>query len=297
MFLCPDGWHEWRAGDGLRYTPRQERVHCVMTYRERVTPIRAFPKLLHEALAEDAEFEIGEKSKITRLYTDEGEYAALIVVRGMFRGRPIAHIVSAVFADDFSTLLDARVEADYIDQYSQLVLELTKADRLELKVRRRRYGFIPPAGWHPIAGLGLELVLMPPNYPSLHASITMYPAQPLAAAPDPHELQSLHDERVGLGPAKEVRNLAMVGPVERELRGEEWRTTRELPNKQGKLVRYQVVLRDERYLYVAKLEAFECDELEALHRAFSETVGTIEPIPLPLAERSTNAKPTGMWSD
>ena len=268
-----------------------------MTYRERVTPIRSFPKLLHEALAEDAEFEIGEKSKITRLYTDEGEYAALIVVRGMFRGRAIAHIVSAVFADDFSTLLDARVEAEFIDEYSQLVLELTKADRLELGIRRRRYGFVPPAGWHPIPGIGLEIALVPPNYPALHASITMYPAQPLVDAQDPHEYQNLHDERVGLGPAEEIKNLAMVGPAERELRGEEWRTTRALPNDQGKIVRHQVVLRDERYLYVAKLEALEGDELEALHRAFSETVGTIEAIPLPLSARSTNSTLTGMWSD
>ncbi|HEY0251225.1 MAG TPA: hypothetical protein VGC41_06840, partial [Kofleriaceae bacterium] len=89
MFLCPAGWREWRAGDDLLYSPRETKIHCVMRYRERVTPLRSFPKLLHETLVEDVEFVPEQRNKITRFVTDEGEYAALIVVRGMFRGRPI----------------------------------------------------------------------------------------------------------------------------------------------------------------------------------------------------------------
>ncbi|HNN91183.1 MAG TPA: hypothetical protein PKI03_02900 [Pseudomonadota bacterium] len=282
------------------YTPRQGLVHCVMTYRERISPIRSFPKLLHEALADDPEFVPGERNQITRFVTNEGEYAAMIIVHGTYRERALAHIVSSVFADDFCTLIDARVEAPYVDEYAQLVMTLAKADQLQLNVRRRRFGFMPPKGWHVVAGQGLDVALLPPEYPRVHGAITVYPAEPAQTAQDPHTLQNLHDERVGLGSVSESQQWAMTGSPERRLRGEQWRTVRKLPQAGGpsaQMVRYLVVLRDEHYFYTLKLETLDGPHVEPLHQAFVEVIGTIEPIPLPLAARGRGRDLSKMWCD
>ncbi len=293
MFLCPAGWREWRAGDDLLYSPREGHIHCVMRYRERVTPIRSLPKLVHELLADDVEFVPGERNKVTRFVTDEGEYAALIVVRGSFRGRPIGHVVSSIFADDFAAVLDARVEADHLDDYAQRVLALAKSDRFELGIRRRRIGFKPPAGWHPIPGMSLDMALLPPEYPKLHASIVVFPAQPLAGGLDPHERQIQHDDHVGLGRGDDTRRVAMVGG----LRGEEWEMVRVLPDHAGKMVRYLVVLRDDRYTYSAKLEALQGPHLVGLHETFAELIGTFEAIPMTITARANHPSIFEIWSD
>ena len=293
MFLCPSGWHEWRGGDRLIYTPRTGAVQCVMTYRERVRPVRAFPKLLHDVLAADPELVIEEKNKITRFITDEGEYAALIVVRGHFRGRPIGHVVAAIYTEEFTTLVDARVETAVIDEYAQRVLELVKSDRLELGLRRRRVAFKPPAGWHVIPGTGLDVTLLPPDYPKVHASITVEPAHPLAQGFDPHEFAALHDQAVGLVGGSETRKLAEVNL----LHGDEWEMVRPLPDGQGKLVRHLVVLRDERYTYAAKLEALEGNQLPNLMTAFHDLVRSFQPVPAPLQARNDRGSIFEIWTD
>src|SRR5262249_50729325 len=113
-------------------------------------------------------------------------------------------------------------------------------------------------------------------------------------------LQSQHDDHVGLGPVEETARPVVTGPMERELLGEECRTVRTLPNGQGRLVRYQVVLRDDRYAYVAKLEGLEGPDIEDLRIDFLDTIATIEAIPLPLearGARGTRNEPIFMWSD
>src|SRR5262249_42704455 len=149
------------------------------------------------------------------------------------------------------------------------VLQLARTDRLGLGVRRRRYGFSPPRGWHPVAGMGLDVVLLPPEYPALHGAITIYPAEPLAGV-DPHAWENTHDQRVGIETADEVCQLAASPAWKRGkgLTGEEWSTVRQLPNSPGKIVRHFVVLRDERYFYAAKLETMDGPHLKRLHDTF-----------------------------
>ncbi len=284
MILCPPGWREWRAGDVLMYSPREGRLDCVMTYQERVTPLRSFPALLQDVLAEDPEFQLVEKSRIRRFVTDEGEYGARIVARGTYHGRPIGHVLASVFADDFCTQLSARATAEHLDEYTALVEDLSMHDRLGLGVRRRRVGFTPPKGWHPSPGFALEIALLPPDYPRIHASITVYPAEPWGF--DPHQYQRVHDERVGLPPGEELEQLARTAAWKggKPLEGSEWRSRRSLPGDAGKMLRCFVVLKDERYVYAAKLEAMEDDHFGELHEAFVQTVGSIEPIPQPLGK-------------
>lgn len=301
MILCPPEWHEWRAGDVMLYArrPGPVHVHCVMSYQERVTPVRSFPTLLNAVLADDPEFQLVSKNKITRFVTDEGEYAAMITANGTYRDRKIAHIVASVFAEDFCTLLDARVEAEYLEAHAAMVFQLAKTDRLGLGVRRRRYGFSPPPGWHPVPGLGLEVVLLPPDYPSIHAAITIYPAEPIHGGIDPHLLQNIHDERVGISNDDEVCQAAFTPDWKRGkgLGGEEWTTRRSLPGDAlaGKILRYFVVLRDERYYYAAKLETVDGPHADKLHETFVSTIGTIEPLPEANVARTSASDPFSMW--
>src|ERR1051326_5609159 len=109
MILCPPGWRSWRAGDVYMFAPRTGAIHCVMPSHPRLAPVRSFPAVVGESLDEDRELVVAEKSQIVRYTTAEGEYGARMVVKGTFRGAPIAHVIATVFADDFQTVLAARV--------------------------------------------------------------------------------------------------------------------------------------------------------------------------------------------
>jgi hypothetical protein len=280
------------------YSPREGRVHCVMTYKERVRPLRSLPAHLYEVLEEDAEFVRQETHKIVRFITDEGEYGARITVLGEYRGLPVSHVVAAVFAEDFSTRLSARVATEYLDEHVALVADLAAHDRLGLGQRRRRVAFTPPRGWHPIPGLGLDMVLLPPGYPTIHASITVYPVEPVATARDVHQAQREHDARVGLAAGEESGRRVMTGTwkMGRRLYGDEWTSRRPLPGGQGIMVRHLIVLRDTRYVYAMKMEALEHDGVEALHEAFLEMMGSIEAIPTPRFAPQGHAA-LNFWAD
>lgn len=278
MILCPPGWHEWRAGDVLMLSPRVDRVHTVITYAERAVPVRSFPAVVQAVVADDSEFIETGRRHVQRMITNEGEYAASIVVTGTYRGQPIAHVIACIYTEMFHTLLAARTEADYLDETERLVLDLVREDRLSLGVRRRRVGFVPPKGWHPVPGIDLEMVLLPPEYPKIHGSITMYAAEP--AGFDAYGYQKTHDARVGLPAPLDESHIEITVPnkTAQPLRGSEWSTVRELPGG-GKMIRRFAVLRDERYVYATKLEALDHDGVQHLHDAFLDTLATIEPIP------------------
>jgi hypothetical protein len=277
------------------YSPPTGRVHCVMTYEEIVTPLRTLPELIRETCDGDAEFEPLEPGPSVSSVTNEGEYAGRMIIRGRHHGRPIAHIVSAIFAEDFSTRLAARVEMDHLQDSIRLVDELTLGDRLALGVRRRRCRYTPPRGWHPLPGLGLEITFVPPDYPRTDAGITVSPAEPLETTLDPLQVEHDNDARAAVtaGPGRTVMTRPEKMGV--PLSGEEWTLIRPHANGPGKLVQHLVVLRDSRYMYSAKLDAVETDGFEALDEAFVAMMGSIEGIPI---ARETAAAPTfEMWND
>ena len=296
MILCPPGWHERRSGDVLVYLPRNPPHDCVLTYAEHVAPLRPLLELANETLAEDPEFEVSRTLMITRLVTDEGEYAARVVVHGRRRGQPVAHIVGAVFADDFSTRLTARVtDLARLDDHVTLVTELLRADRLALGVRRRRFAFQPPPAWHPVPGMALDIAFFPPDYPRSHSCIVVPAAEPVAALPQgPAKLLQEIDERVGLPPGQHVRTTPIA--TRRNLVGEELMWTRRLPGLEREMHRYLAVLQDDRYYYTLRMDALAHQDLEQEHERFVATACSVESLPAP---RATGAPPSvaAFWDD
>ena len=67
-------------------------MHCVMTYRERISPIRSFPKRCTGPWPTILEFVPGERNPDHTLRDQrEGEYAAMIIVHGTYRERAGTH--------------------------------------------------------------------------------------------------------------------------------------------------------------------------------------------------------------
>jgi hypothetical protein len=303
MIPCPPGWREWRVGDSLRYASKDAGCRCVLTYDERLTPVRSLTKLTRAALAEEPDFVATQEHHIVRLITHEGEYGAFVQVRGRsLDERPAVVSVAAIFTEHFNTSLVARIEGDHrdgdahVEQMTQLLLEVTQLDSLGLGQRRRRVGFTPPRNWHPIPGLGLDMVLLPPDYPKTHGSITVYPAEPLELAVDPIRVQRDHDQRVGLPPpVAEERSMARTRQTKRNLAllGEEYTSRRVLPGNQGEMVRHLVVLRDDHYVYATKLEALRGPRMEQLRADFIDMMGSIESIP----QVSADARVFDIWND
>jgi hypothetical protein len=296
MIQGPPGFREWRSGDVLTYAPRGGRVHCVMTYEERVAPLRSVRELVAEVLADDADFQAAETDEMVRFVTQEGEYGARSVIKGHHRGRPIVHIVAAVLADDFATRLAARVERAHLEAYLPLVDGLIRRDRLALGVRRRRIAFTPPPGWHPIPGVGLEVVLLAPDYPRVPAMLTVYPAEPLATGRDPRRLEEERDARLDQQMTEESGRILGAGRQRKgvPLVGEEWIASRPLSADRGKLLRHLVVLRDSAYAYSVKLEAAE-EDAAGLRPVFMRLIDSIETIPTARTDADT-AHSFEMWS-
>jgi hypothetical protein len=291
MFMCPEGWREWRNGDLMTYVPREGKAHCVITYAERITPVHSLPYLLYRVLEDEPEFVRTETLQIVRFVSVEGEYGARIVVKGESRGNPIAICVAALFTESFSTRIVGRIEHPYVDKYVDMITDLAQHDRLDLGIRRRRVAFQPPTNWHPVPG-DLEVSLFPPEYPKPRCVITVYPAEPIGV-PNMKVFTEEHDRIVGI-PAPETSTVTKIH-TPRNLRGELFSTVHPMSGA-GKMVRHFAVLGDARYSYTAKLEALEQPGLEPMVETFMNMLGTFEFIPAP---SSTVVPPTAVahWID
>lgn len=268
MITCPDGWVDRGSAGGLILLPRDEQLPgCVMQYQERMIPQRSLWSLVREVLSFDAGLKVTSVGAVECFVTDEGEYAAMVRVSGVHAEQPVAHLVGAIFGEDFSTLLDARVrDVAQLETYRQLVLELMRKDRLCLGMRRRRVLFMPPPGWRAV-GRGLATALYPPDYPRTLSCIVVSPAEPIGSGDlDVYQQCQRQDAQRGLLPVPEQPDeepQTLVTPS--GLSGQLWREVRAAPG--GLLVaRDLAVLSDDTYLYVVRLDSSPHAELAA-HRA------------------------------
>lgn len=293
MIAPPPDWHHRRSGDVYMYMPRDPTPGCVLTYSERVSPLRSLAAHVRETLETDAEFEPTAVFTTARFLTLEGEYGARAVIKGHRGQQPVAHVIAAVFADDFSTRVTARItDLARLDEYIAMVVRLARHDRLGLGIRRRRYMFQPPSGWHAVPGIGLELAFYPPEYPKRRACLVVSPAEPIAlSGGHPRSTLADQDVRQGLSPvlAETSMPLATRSAL---LKGELWRSSRALPGA-GKMVRSLAVLMDGRYYYALRLEAL-AETGDADDQILIQTAGSVEPLPVatPVTQDSL-----ALWQD
>jgi len=295
VILPPHDWHHRRSGDVFMYMPRATSSGFVITYAERVTPLRSLVTHVRETLQSDPGFEVEQVFMVARFLTLEGEFGARVLIRGKRHDQPVAHVVAAVFVEDFSTRITARItDLDRVDELVTMVTQLAQHDQLGLGVRRRRrFMFLPPPGWHVVPGIGLEVALFAPEYPRSHACIVVSPAEPISASTrHPKVMLEEQDARQGLPPASEVAT-RLLDTRTTLLVAEEWTSTRSLAV--GRMIRYLAVLHDANFYYMVRLEALEHPGLGAQHQAFIELVGSVES--LPSGHQATSAGSSLVWQE
>lgn len=301
--VTPPGWVEVRNGE-VRSFKSPGGDGCVLRYCERLSPIRSLRSLVRASLAAHPGFRPASLGPPQRLRTAEGEYAALVTVRGSGTdgaSPTVALIVGAIFAEDFSTLLEAEVSRDSdVPIYQAELAKMLAADELALGVRRRRYYFYTPTGWRQVRD-GLNVLLYPPDYPEPHAYIRLEPADPRRER-DPLQLLAAEDAQHGLRPMLPRDGFAVPPPTsistQHGLLGEISCTYNMAPHGET-LVRHLVVLRDSVYHYVLRLEALAAEVLPQHLDVLCKLADTIEPIaeaaPQDPSAPSEGVTPAGLW--
>jgi hypothetical protein len=270
-----EGWTWDVRGGGVTLSPMRAGPSVgVISYRERVGPLRSIAEILRDK--PDVDFKIKRVSPVTPLVTYEGEFAAIVDFEGVSMEMPVQRSLGFVFGDDWYSEIAAVVHnREYFAMFAGTVRELVRGDRLMLGVRRRRYSYTPPAGWDGYSRLPMFATWFPPEYPKSPTSITIYPAIPTTE-------QDVRIAHLRLGPVAPADVHGEVSPrndwqLENGLLGATWDFA--IRDEAGRdLIRRLVMLRDERYIYACHLDARH-DHLEGLIPTWKDLVGSIQPLP------------------
>jgi hypothetical protein len=274
VITCPPGWRAIRNREGLHLVPTTAPAFAEIRYRLR-HPIEPIEVLMARKLTPPG-FVVDAITPPDPLVTDEGEYAALIVVTGRLDGKRVQRDIGMVYGDDYyALLLGVAFDEARFAELTALVRTLIIGDQQMLGAqRRRRFRHVAPAGWHE-QRWDFESTWTPAGRSDV--SITTLPALPSQGASRRavQQLveQSLHAEMIVTGasgpePASSRHGLA----------GQRWRLEGLLDDVP--CVRDVVILQDDRFIYGARLE--RRDTSETLGRAeLDDVVASIEPIPRP----------------
>lgn len=251
-------WTWSPRGGGITLTP--PGGGAVIRYRERVRPLQTVAGILRDRAA-DTRFRATSVSPIESLVTAEGEYAAVVDVQGVLDAAPeggsattAARTLGFVFADDwYSEVAGIALREALVAPVKIWVRRLIHESQLMLGIRRRRFVYEPPPGWYGYARLPLFMTWFPPEYPRDATSITVYPALPAPVGVD----EAPHFGMIPVGPPATAEVLAEVAaraPLEHgRLTGFCWELL--VRDERGRnMQRSMVMLRDDRYLYVAYLD-------------------------------------------
>ncbi len=146
-------------------------------YDERVTPLAPLSSVLARQLVDEGfrALRIGAWERLTTL---EGEHAAVITIAGSLDGRPAQRDLGVVLLDDsYACISGYCLDPDAFAGFTATVRELTASDSHFLGIRRRRYEYAAPAGWHARA-LGFDAEWFPIDYPHVASTITVWAALP-----------------------------------------------------------------------------------------------------------------------
>jgi hypothetical protein len=267
MITPPDGWWLVRRAGEFVLGPAGSTTPAAR-YRECLRPIGVPIELAAAGFPPDFS---ASSIACTRLLTDEGEHAALVVARGECDARPVELSVGFVILDESYAELRAG-PCDPADGpvRRDAITKMIVTDRHFLgPVRRRRFVYEPPAGWHGLGGR-FEATWYPHAYPRHRASITVGPALPTSAALAEAIVAMVRgDDGVLIGATVDVG-------TPRGLIGQMWHLWHAGSPPRAT---YLTILVDDDFLYPARLDSVGTPEadLECLH----QLLASIEPIPRP----------------
>lgn len=272
------GWSWQLSREGIFLAPPDRRG--VMFYAERVRPLRR----IEGVLAHVAElFPTREPLRATRLertITDEGEYA-LIATLASDAGP--ARTVGVVWCDDFyAVCVGMPSAAEHAALFEQQVRASIASDAHVLGVRRRRYLYAKPRGWHGLLEGPFHAAWYPLDFPANRSCLMMLPAIPTT---DDIELETwlLDTMMTSSGGHVLARGSADAITTPSGLSGS-WVGMSVKHSDGAELQHDLVALQDDRYLYAALLQSPPSAHGENL-AIMRDVVRSIIPIPRTQSQR------------
>lgn len=269
MIPLPDGWRQL-ASVGSEILVSPDRA-VQLRYRTRL-PLRRFDAVVDEALGALPEWRLAARGARERLITHEGEYAFAVTADGHWLDSPAQRFLGVVYGDDFCNVLDAvSIEATPFAARARLLLASTS---LQLGLRRRRYFYDLPAGWHGHA-TGLVSHWFPALFPARPATIVVYPAAPIHE-PAHAVYEAVVRQQQALG--SDLRTAAPPAAITTRhgLTGQHWRMTW-APASGPPVHRDLVVLVLGAYTYVLQLDVVHAPDPDA-RATFLALARSVEPI-------------------
>jgi hypothetical protein len=250
-----------------------------LRYSEGSRPVLPAAAVAAEVLSHQPEFIPGEQSRPELYITAEGEYAALLRVRGTVGSRPTVHLIGAVYGDESMNVLDAQVgDPAALPAVAHTVRALLYAERLGLGLRKRRFLYDPPAGWLARRS-GLISRYSPPAGPQRSATLVVHPAMPRDSSEETvlSTLLLTYQQR-GFA----VAALSAAEPVTSDfgLHGKAFCLAGSFPGR-PELTCDLLVFADARYLYALIAESSSQADRAALQRLLPAVARSVRPIPAP----------------
>jgi hypothetical protein len=277
MISPAPGWTVVSCDGGLRLEPPEGPQFGVLRYLERVRPIRAMQDVIDSHPVPINWIEHAA-SPIERLVTDEGEYAAVAWRTGVIDGQPCERSFGVVFADDFYARLTGvcfKVEA--FEQFRHHVRDLLRRDCHMLGVRRRRFVYEPPPGWHGVLGGVFHATWLPPESPRDSTALLVMPAAPKSPGLGDALLHAVLGgaalDQVVIAKENITARNCLTGHVYRLRIGDRETTL--------------AILEDERFTYAIRADSANRDA-EAAYAALQALVATLEPLPDPQRDLAAN---------
>lgn len=175
------GWTWELRASGILLRSESEPHISEIRYRERRHPVAPVAALI--AAEAPPGWRETERDATLPFITDEGEYAALVTVRGVLEGLHAVRALGFVFLDDHVACIAGLGPVDDEARLQATVRALTRRDCHLAGVRRRRYVFAPPdpARWHGYLLPPFHAHYLPLAYPNDATTITVLPAVPASS--------------------------------------------------------------------------------------------------------------------
>ncbi|MFN0247390.1 MAG: hypothetical protein ACKV2T_10930 [Kofleriaceae bacterium] len=178
MIPIPQGWGLIEQGRAFLLVHPSGPQAAALRYCERMGEPRRIGALVRElvaALPGVTHHAIGDVERFT---TDEGELAAAVSIDATDAAGALRVDVAYVFTDDFYSSL-VGISRGRSSEIRAIVRDLARLDNHALGIRRRRFPYVPPRNWQPIAR-GLTACWIPPDVAHTGARLLVYPANPIS---------------------------------------------------------------------------------------------------------------------
>lgn len=285
MIRIPPGWTaEPRADHYILRTSGTDSEAGAIRYYERLRPLRRMGDVVAGRLRAAADFLVTHTGPLVELITEEGEFAALVILDGQWRGHRAQRAFGVTFGDDFYALTESVcIASSQFERFGAVVRELILGDAHGIYERRRRFRYTPPLTWQPLVR-GLETDWIPHDFPNEWAMLTVFPADPLRQGP-PRRRQPL-DVADELG-RETISTGTLTGDVV-------WSTGM---RQQRQTLRAVVNLSDGRYQYCMELLSMTPEAWPQHRDCLAGCWQSITPLPAARMVESAGAMILSLYND